>query len=182
MSADDVKPNQATEITAWLHYGETLGTVTDAVKIFDALRAEVERLRADLAARDAAGVPERVSWMALAGIGRKHFGNPIPQAWYDAARELLSDALRSAPSAGDVPLPTIRYDTETVGGPTRHPAQDVVTVPRHEWEALNAVEKRMRAIIADDECDTVEQTAYALIRLDAVRSATPTSVKQGDKT
>lgn len=31
-----------------------------------------------------------VSGVALAGMGRKHFGNPIPQAWYLAARELLS--------------------------------------------------------------------------------------------
>lgn len=35
------------------------------------------------------------SGLALAGIGRKHFGNPIPQAWYAAARELV-DALRSS--------------------------------------------------------------------------------------
>lgn len=33
----------------------------------------------------------RPSVYALAAIGHKHFGNPIPQEWYAAARELLSD-------------------------------------------------------------------------------------------
>ena len=33
-----------------------------------------------------------VSSLGIAGIGRKHFGNPIPQAWYLAAKELLEAA------------------------------------------------------------------------------------------
>jgi hypothetical protein len=31
---------------------------------------------------------EPLTGLHLAVIGRKHFGNPIPQAWYAAAREL----------------------------------------------------------------------------------------------
>lgn len=30
-----------------------------------------------------------VSALSIAGIGLKHFGNPIPKAWYSAAKELL---------------------------------------------------------------------------------------------
>lgn len=43
-------------------------------------------------------------------------------------------------------------------------------VNAREWAALNEIEKRMRAIIADETCDALEQTAYALIRLDAIRA------------
>lgn len=41
-----------------------------------------------------------VSGFALAGIGRKHFGNPIPQEWYAAARDLLEDLAHPAPTLG----------------------------------------------------------------------------------
>lgn len=34
---------------------------------------------------------EAVSGFVLAEIGRKHFGNPIPKAWYAAARHLLRE-------------------------------------------------------------------------------------------
>lgn len=37
-------------------------------------------------------VPDGLSPVALAVIGRKHFGNPIPKEWYAAAKELLSTA------------------------------------------------------------------------------------------
>lgn len=33
----------------------------------------------------------RLSRWTLATIGVKHFGNPIPQEWYAAARELLEE-------------------------------------------------------------------------------------------
>lgn len=39
---------------------------------------------------------EVVSGFSLAAIGRKHWGNPIPQEWYKAARELLEVARHQA--------------------------------------------------------------------------------------
>lgn len=33
-----------------------------------------------------------MSALGIAGIGLKHFGNPIPQAWYSAAKELMLSA------------------------------------------------------------------------------------------
>lgn len=42
-----------------------------------------------LEATKAQGVPDGLT---LAAIGHKHFGNPIPQEWYAAAKELLASA------------------------------------------------------------------------------------------
>ena len=33
--------------------------------------------------------PVEMSTLAIAGIGVKHFGNPIPRQWYAAAKELI---------------------------------------------------------------------------------------------
>jgi hypothetical protein len=49
-------------------------------------------------ATSAAEVP--VSGLKLAVIGVKHFGNPIPQQWYAAARELLADTQPTSAAAG----------------------------------------------------------------------------------
>ncbi|MBA3773852.1 MAG: hypothetical protein H0X13_15580 [Ramlibacter sp.] len=47
------------------------------------------------------------SGLTLAVIGREHFGNPIPQAWYAAARELLA-SLPEAPAQQPAPVhPTV---------------------------------------------------------------------------
>jgi hypothetical protein len=64
-----------------------------------------DAIRAALAAQPAEPVA-----LTLAVIGHKHFGNPIPQAWYAAARELLSDAAPPAPAA--VPLPKMAYHSD----------------------------------------------------------------------
>lgn len=42
------------------------------------------------------------SKLSLAVIGREHFGNPIPQAWYAAAHDLLADVGQAAAE----PMPT----------------------------------------------------------------------------
>ena len=56
-----------------------------------ALEATPEELPAALdALRGLLAAPQPVSGIALATIGRKHFGNPIPRPWYAAARELLT--------------------------------------------------------------------------------------------
>jgi hypothetical protein len=41
------------------------------------------------------GVPVKLSPVALAVIGQKHFGNPIPRAWYNASKELLTAVIDS---------------------------------------------------------------------------------------
>lgn len=91
----------------------------DAFGFQQGTRAEVLRVwnRALATCKDSLQVPQPSadvvgpSWLVLAGIGRKHFGNPIPQAWYAAARELI-DAISPSP---------------------QHSA-DVVVVPREECE------------------------------------------------
>jgi len=44
------------------------------------------------------GDERAVSGLELAVIGRKHFGNPIPKAWYAAARELIATLASKAAS------------------------------------------------------------------------------------
>lgn len=49
----------------------------------------------ELVPPEAAPAAQPVSALGIAGIGLKHFGNPIPQAWYGAAKELM---LAAAPT------------------------------------------------------------------------------------
>lgn len=53
---------------------------------------------------DPAPASQAVNGIELAAIGRAHFGNPIPKAWYAAAKELLTYAQQSATSAVDALL------------------------------------------------------------------------------
>lgn len=46
------------------------------------------------------GVNDDVSGLDLAVIGVRHFGNPIPQQWYSAARELLSTITSATTASG----------------------------------------------------------------------------------
>jgi hypothetical protein len=55
---------------------------------FDRFADEITALREALAEQPAPVQP--VSGFGLAAIGQKHFGNPIPKAWYAAARELMA--------------------------------------------------------------------------------------------
>jgi hypothetical protein len=55
---------------------------------FDRFAEEITALREALAEQPAPVQP--VSGFGLAAIGQKHFGNPIPKAWYAAARELMA--------------------------------------------------------------------------------------------
>lgn len=43
-----------------------------------------------------ADMPDLTQGLTLAVIGRKHFGNPIPQEWYSAAKELLAEVKAAA--------------------------------------------------------------------------------------
>jgi hypothetical protein len=55
----------------------------------------------------AAPTPQPSSRLSLAVIGHRHFGNPIPQAWYAAAQDLLADAgvsSQQAPVAQGEPI------------------------------------------------------------------------------
>jgi hypothetical protein len=52
------------------------------------------------------GDERAVSGLELAVIGMKHFGNPIPKAWYAAARELLAALASNKAAAVAATYPT----------------------------------------------------------------------------
>lgn len=71
----------------------------------DARHAAAELVAAHFATTPSEGVAAPVeheakttSKLTLAVIGRRHFGNPIPQEWYAAAHDLLADVAQAAPA------------------------------------------------------------------------------------
>lgn len=56
------------------------------------------------AAVEAAQAQRVTDGLTLAAIGHKHFGNPIPQAWYAAAKELLASTPAPAQQEPGTPM------------------------------------------------------------------------------
>jgi hypothetical protein len=69
----------------------------DEVVAVEAALERLYRLRKGQAEQPAAVQETAPSGIALAAIGHKHFGSPIPKEWYAAAKELLASTPPAAP-------------------------------------------------------------------------------------
>lgn len=92
---------------------------------------EIDELKSErdaaLAALHKLEVSLNPSGFALAAIGREHFGNPIPQEWYSAARGLLNSMIADMPlkakeecepAMPDDELPGMWSNSDSSGGAT----------------------------------------------------------------
>jgi hypothetical protein len=153
----------------------------------------------------------RVSGLELAVIGRKHFGNPIPKAWYAAARELYAAlAANNAAAGGETDINTaleqaakaleksgMRDDSRIVRGmkPGYPPTARGKLIAAHgasqdgdEPEKGILSEKEL-LVLWDQSTDEVEgpsrvdgsMTAWILAYGRAVREAVLASNKDGDE-
>ena len=110
--AQQQEPTKAAELVDALiaKYSDKL---YDSVGPHDAAKFEEDckHLKQALAEQPAPVQP--VSGFGLAAIGQKHFGNPIPKAWYAAARELMAGQPAQQEPAGSV----YRYGKDSSGTP-----------------------------------------------------------------
>lgn len=85
----------------------------------------------------------RESGIGLAVIGRRHFGNPIPPQWYDAARELIGHLRATHPAPGQV-------ERDREDEPT---AEELEAFRRKHWMHWNSAENLLIAhLVAKLQC------------------------------